>query len=265
MASDNSNESLLKIDQRNSIALVMLNSETTQNALNGAMVDELSRIFASLQIDTNARAVILTGAGNAFSVGTSVEELMALTPEQGRSLAQKRQALMNLIENLGKPVIGAINGLAYGSGCELALACTWRIASPEAEFAFPEPSLGLMPGVGGLTRLAKVIGKPRALEMILAGNPINASEAMRIGVVNRIVHDTEVLLPFCEELGCQLSRQAPLAIKYALDAVNYGCEMALADGMRLESALFGLCFATKDGEEGAKAFLEKRSPIFRGQ
>ncbi len=229
------------------------------------MVAELFRVFTELQNDHGLRAVILTGAGKAFSAGIDAKEFTALTPEQAKSLVCVAQALTGLIENLGKPVIAAINGVAYGGGCELALACAWRVATPNSVFALKEVSLGRLPGFGGTTRLPGIIGKARALEMVLTGEPIHAEEALRIGLINRMLDQPEELLPFCQRLANQISRNAPLAIKYALEAVNQSSGLSLADGLRLESALFGLCFATRDAEEGTKAFLEKRQPEFKGQ
>jgi enoyl-CoA hydratase len=241
--------------------LITLNRASEQNALNAAMVASLSRVFTELKDDVDVRVVIVTGAGHVFSVGAEVEQMRSLTPEQARSFARGRQGLFDLIENLGKPVIAAVNGPASGSGCELALACVWRIASPQATFAQPE----LMPGLAGAMRLPRIIGKARALEMLLTGKPIGAEEAMRIGLVNRVVDEPEALLPACEELARQISRNAPLAIKYALEAVNSGSEASFAEGLRLESTLFGLCFATEDAQEGTRAFLEKRPPVFKGR
>jgi enoyl-CoA hydratase len=258
-------EKMIKLEWCDTIVLVTLNCPTEQNTLNLAMVGELTRIFIELQNDPGVRTVILTGAGKTFSAGSDIEEMTGWTPEQAKEFARAGQQLTCLLENLGKPVIAAVNGLASGSGCELALACTWRVASANAVFAQPEASMGFLLGFGGATRLPKLIGKARALEMILIGNPITVEEALRIGLVNRILDQPKELLPFCLGLAHQISRNAPLAMKFALETVNRGSELPLADGLQLESALFGLCFATEDVQEGTKAFLEKRPPIFKGQ
>lgn len=258
------NEKMVLVDRRETFALVTLNRAEKQNFIDAAMIDELSRVFTALQNDQTVRAIILTGAGKDFSSGTGTDELSATTTEQARNFSQTGQALTCLIENLGKPVIAAVNGEAFGRGCELALACAWRIASSRAKFALPEVKSGLSPGFGGAARLSRTVGKSRALEMILLGKPVSSDDALRIGLVNRLVEE-EDLLATCQELARLISQNAPLAIKYAIEAVNNGSGMSLADGLRLESALFGLCFATEDVQEGAKAFLEKRSPIFRGK
>jgi len=258
-------ETFVCVDRQEATALITLGRAPEQNTLSMAMIEELSDVFAGLQNDREVRVVLLTGEGEVFSIGPDIDEIRALTPEQAGRLAYAGQTLTSLIENFGKPVIAAINGPAHGSGCELALACTLRIASPQATFALPGASLGLVPGFGGTSRLSHIIGKARALEMMLTGGPICAEEALRIGLVNRVAIEMEQLLPICKELARQISRNAPLAIRYALEAVNHGSQMSLVDGLRLESALFGLCFATEDVQEGTKAFWEKRLPIFKGR
>ncbi len=261
----NSNDPVL-VEHHDSFTLITINREAKLNALNPATIQDLTRILTELQNDSNVRVVILNGAGErAFSAGADIEELSALTPDEASDFARAGQALTNLIEDLGKPVIGAINGLAYGGGCELATACAWRIATANAKFGQPEAKIGLSPGFGGTARLSKLIGKSKVLEMILTGDPITADEALRISLINYIARDRDDLMTRCEEIAQQISRNAPLAIKYALEAVNHGAEIAMAKGLRLESALFGLCFATEDVKEGTQAFLEKRHPIFKGK
>ena len=255
-------EPLICLERREAIALITLNRASTQNAIDAEMIAELARAFAELRDEAGLRVVILAGKGEAFSVGVEAE---AWAPEQGKSFAHAGQTLTDLIENLGKPVIAAIHGPAHGYGCELALACAWRIASPEATFAPSELSSGQLPGLGGAMRLSRIIGRARALEMILTGESLSAEEARRIGLVNRVAGGQGELLQVCEELARQISRNAPLTIKYALEAVNHGGELPLINGLQLESALFGLCFATEDVLEGTRAFLEKRQPIFKGR
>ncbi len=248
----------IRVDQRDSFALVALR----QSRINAAMLDELLSAFAELQGDDSVRSIILTGNGEFFSIGL---ELKDLSPEQARNFALKSQTLANLIENLGKPVIAAINGVLSGNGCGLALACAWRIASPSAKFAYPKVSSGVITAFGEAIRLPQIIGKARALEFLLTGEPISADEARRIGLVNRVVATPAELMPACEELAKKISHNAPLAIRYAIETVNYGSETSLDNGLQLESSLFGMCFATEDVLEGTKAFLEKRQPMFKGR
>jgi enoyl-CoA hydratase len=271
------NEVFVRCERYDGFALVIIDRQARENALNQAAIQQLVRTFTELRNDPQVRAVILTGAGEqAFSVGADLEEhsdladlaglasLAHLTPEQAAAYGRAGGELADLMEGLGKPVIGAINGLASGGGCELALVCAWRIASASAAFALPDLQHGLIPGWGGSSRLSRVIGKSRALAMILTGEPIGAEEALRIGLVDRVVADGE-LMTVCEELARRIARNAPLAVKYALEAVDHGSEVTLSEGLRLESALFGLCFATGDFREGIRAFLEKREPVFKGE
>jgi enoyl-CoA hydratase len=255
----------IRLDRQDAVAVITMNRASGQHALNEAVIAGLSRAFPELRDDAEVRVVILTGAGQVFSVGVEDDELQAMAPGQAESFARAGQTLADLIENLGKPVIAAVNGPARGSGCGLALACTWRIASPQATFALAEIPSGLTQGFGGAIRLSNIVGKARALEILLTGATVSAEDAMRIGLVNRVVNTPEELLPVCEGLAGQISRNAPLAIKYALESVNHGSNIPLADGLRLESALFGLCFATDDVQEGTRAFLEKRPPVFSGR
>lgn len=252
----------IRVDHCETYALIKLNQEAQRYS---QMLDELSLVLAELREDKAARVVILTGTDKVFSAGADVAELAGLTAEQAKHFASTSHKVVSQIINLGRPVIAAVNGLASGDGCELALACAWRIASPQARFVFSKTSRGLIPGFGAVTLLTELIGKARALEVILTGNTINAEEALRIGLINRVVDDSSKLVDVCEELAHQISHNAPLAIQYALEAVNHGSEVSLSDGLRFESALFGLCFATEDVHEGTKAFLEKRQPVFKGK
>lgn len=247
------------------LILVTINREAEINALNRAALSELTRAFTTLQSDPEARVVILTGAGErAFSAGVETSEISALAPEQTREFARAWQSLTALIEGLGKPVIAAINGSAYGGGCDLALACAFRIAVAGAEFGYPQISSGSLAALG-VSRLPRIVGKARALEMILTGETIDAEEAMRAGLIHRVARDRNELMALCEDLAMKISRNAPLAVKYAMEAVNHGMEMSLDEALLLESSLFGLCFATEDVREGTRAFLEKRAPVFRGK
>jgi len=257
---------MIHCEFHDSFAVVTINGKDENNTLDAPVARELTRVFSELKWNAAARAVILTGAGDyAFSKGADLAEMALLTPEQSRELARAWQALTSLIENLGKPVIAAVNGLAFGVGCDLALACTWRIAVSNAKFAYPEAAYGISAGFGGGARLTRLIGKSCALEMLLTGDAISGEEALRIGLIGRIAVDAAELMNICEELAINIGCNAPLAVKYVLEAVSHGMEVSLNEGLALESAYFGLCFATEDVREGIRAFLEKRPPAFKGR
>ncbi|CAB3809256.1 Short-chain-enoyl-CoA hydratase [Paraburkholderia ultramafica] len=251
--------------KKDAVALVTLNRPKVLNALNRKAIGELTIAFASARDDPDVRGVIITGSGDrAFIAGADISELAAATPVEAEQQARAGQALLNLVENLGKPVIAAVNGLALGGGCETALACTVRLASPSAKFGQPEIKLGLIPGFGGTQRLARLVGKGVALQLILTGEMIPAEEALRIGLVNEIVEPAN-LIARAEALLAQINTNAPLAVGYAIAAVNRGLDGSLPEGLELERALFALCAATEDKAEGTKAFLEKRTPKFKGR
>jgi len=250
---------------RAGIAYVTINRPQKLNALNRRAIQELTDCFERVAKAPEAGAVILTGAGEkAFVAGADISELAALTPTGARETALRGQALMDSIEHLGKPVVAAVNGFALGGGCELALACTLRIASVNALFGQPEVKLGIIPGYAGTQRLPRLVGKGRALEIILSGEPISAEEAWRIGLANQVVSLPE-LIPTAEKAIRKILANGPLAVRYALEAVNRGIEMTEADGEQLEANLFGLCCATADMKEGTRAFLEKRPAKFKGE
>jgi enoyl-CoA hydratase len=235
------------------------------NALNGATIEELRAAFHELKRDASIRVVILTGAGEkAFVAGADIGELAKQDAVSGKEMAHRGQNVLNLIENLGKPVIACINGFALGGGCELALACTMRLASDNAKLGQPEVKLGIVPGYGGSQRLPRLVGKGLAMQMILAGEMITAQEAHRIGLVNEVTSSAE-LIPRAEAIAAKIIANAPLAVQYAMEAVNKGMEMTLAEGLFLEAALFGVCCATEDKKEGTTAFLEKRPVSFKGK
>ena len=252
-------------ERRGGIGYVTINRPDKLNALNRKVLDELDDCFHAIQDDEEVRVVILTGAGEkAFVAGADLHELATLAPLEGRDFSRRGQGTLDLIENLGKPVIAAVNGYALGGGCELAIACALRIASENARFGQPEVKLGIIPGYGGAQRLTRLVGKGRALEMILSGEPIGAQEAYRIGLVNQVVPAAE-LAAAAETLARKIAANAPLAIKFALEAVNRGLEMTREQGQFLEAVLFGLCCTTADMKEGTRAFLEKRPPKFTGK
>jgi len=255
----------LLYEKRNGIAYVTVNRPEKLNALNRKTMEELRECFLDIERDDEVRAIILTGAGErAFVGGADINELAALTPVEGQEFSVRGQKVLDLIEHLGKPVIAAINGYALGGGCELALACTLRIASENARLGQPEVKLGLIPGYAGTQRLPRLVGRGRALEMLLSGDPVNAAEAYRIGLVNQVV-PAQDLIAAAEKLAQKIMANAPLAVKFALEAVSHGLEMSEAEGQFLEANLFGLCCSTADMKEGTRAFLEKRPARFTGK
>ena len=229
------------------------------------MVLALSDIFTSLNTQTVLRAVILTGTGEqAFCAGTDITELALLDEVQAREVSERSQSLCNEIESCGAPVIAAVNGIAAGGGCELALACHFRIAADHAQFSLPETKLGVVSAYGGAQRLARETGEGRALEMMLAGRTLNAEEALQFGLVNRVAPAAD-LMAQAETLAHEIAQLAPLAIRACLEAVAGGNQLPLAEGLALESKLFASLFATDDVHEGTSAFLEKRAPVFKGK
>lgn len=250
--------------EKDGIAIVTVNRPEKLNALNDQTLDELEAVFTRIRDAAEVKAVILTGAGEkAFVAGADISELAKLDPLGGKRAMQKGQRVLNLIENLGKPVAAAVNGFALGGGCELAMACTFRFASENAKFGQPEVNLGIIPGYGGTQRLPRLVGKGIAAELILTGNMIDAAEAFRCGLVNRVFPQKDLLAETEKILRTILSK-GPLAVKLALEAIGRGLEMTLAEGLNLESNLFGLLCSTKDAKEGLNAFLEKRKPNFQG-
>jgi enoyl-CoA hydratase len=252
-------------ETKDGIAYVTLNRPKLLNALNTPTWTDLRTAFEAARDNPEVRGVILTGAGGkAFIAGADISELAGMTAVEAEHSSRIGQKVLDLIENLGKPVIAAINGFALGGGCETAMACTMRIAVEEAKFGQPEVKLGLLPGGGGTQRLPRLVGKGRALQMILSGEMISAAEAYRIGLVNKVVPAAD-LIPYAEEILRQIAANAPIAVKFALEATNKGMETSLDEGLLLEAAYFGLCAATEDKKEGTAAFLEKRKPQFHGQ
>lgn len=250
--------------KQGSIACITLNRPEVLNALNRKTIGELELAFHEAQNDPEVLGVILTGAGNkAFIAGADINEVSTITKDESYSFAEKGQSVLTFIENLGKPVIAAINGFALGGGCETAMACTIRIAAENARFGQPEVKLGIIPGYGGTQRLPRLVGKGRALQLILSGGVIDAQEAVRIGLVNEVV-PAAGLIDRAEAILKQISANAPLAIKYAIQAVNEGLDLDLVQGLRREADLFTQAAATEDKNEGTRAFIEKRTPQFKG-
>ena len=255
----------LRYSISNRVALVTINRPDKLNALNAQTKAELREVFTKIKTDPAVDVVILAGAGEkSFVAGTDINELTTLNAASGKEFSSKGQEVFDLIENLGKPVIAAVNGYALGGGCELALACHIRVASENAKFGQPEVNLGIIPGYGGTQRLARLVGRGRAMEMILTGNLIDAQEALRVGLVNRVVSQAE-LLSTATKIAESIASKGQIAIRMALKAVNITQETTLSEGQRLEASLFGVCCDTKDFKEGTTAFLEKRKPDFKSR
>jgi len=254
----------LVVEIRDRVARVTLNRPKVLNALNEQTIVELRACFVALKGDITVGAVILTGSGEkAFVAGADINELSVMSPLQGERSSRLGQETFSEIENLGKPVIAAVNGFALGGGCELALACHMRFASENAKLGLPEVGLGIMPGYGGTQRLPRLVGLGRAIELITTARMIDAQEAFRIGLVNG-VHPLADLLPHCEKVAAEILSRGPLAVRHAMDAAIRGVETDLEHGLELESAYFGLLASTGDMREGLTAFLEKRKPSFSG-
>jgi enoyl-CoA hydratase/carnithine racemase len=252
-------------EKKDAIAYVTVNRPKVLNALNTPTWKDLRTAFEDVRDDDAVRGVILTGAGDkAFIAGADIGELAHATALEAEESSRVGQKVLDLIENLGKPVIAAVNGFALGGGCETAMACTIRIAVDSARFGQPEVKLGLLPGGGGTQRLPRLVGKGRALQLILSGEMIGAQEAYRIGLVNEVVAAAN-LIGRAEEILKQISVNAPVALRLSLEAVNKGMDTSQSEGFALEASYFGLCAATDDKKEGASAFLEKRAPQFHGR
>jgi enoyl-CoA hydratase/carnithine racemase len=255
----------LLLEKDDAVAVLTVNRPKVLNALNTQTLDELRRAILEVKHDAAVRVVILTGAGEkSFIAGADINELATQTPVTGREHAIAGQHVLDLIEHLGKPVIAAINGYALGGGCELAMACTLRIAADTAKLGQPEINLGLIPGYAGTQRLARLVGRGRALELLLTGDQITAQEAHRLGLVNRVVAAADVMAE-AKTLAAALAAKAPVALRYILEAVHKGLEMPFPQAQIFEATLFGLVASTQDMREGTTAFLEKRKPEFKGQ
>jgi enoyl-CoA hydratase/carnithine racemase len=252
-------------EKKGAIAYVTVNRPKVLNALNTPTWADLRAAFVDARDDSSIRGVILTGAGNkAFIAGADISELAHVAAFEAERSSRFGQEVLDLIENLGKPVIAAINGFALGGGCETAMACTIRIAVETAKFGQPEVTLGLVPGGGGTQRLPRLVGKGRALQLILSGEIINAQEAYRIGLVNEIIPAAD-LIARAEGILKKIASNAPIAVRFALEAANKGMDTSQGEGLLLEASYFGLCAATEDKKEGTTAFLEKRIPQFQGR
>ncbi len=252
-------------EKKAGIAYITINRPSVRNALNSETIMELKAVIETVRNDDEIRVAILSGAGDkAFVAGADINEIAKLTPVEGTEYALRGQAVFDSIEHLGKPVIAAVNGYALGGGCELAMACTFRIASENAFFGQPEVKLGIIPGYGGSQRLPRLVGKGAAMQILLTGEMLPAADALRLGLVNQMVPAAE-LISTAEAVAKKIMGNAPQAVKFCLDAVNRGIEMAQDEGRHVEATLFGLCCTTEDMKEGTRAFLEKRTPSFKGK
>jgi enoyl-CoA hydratase len=255
----------LLVERDAAVAVVTINRPKVLNALNSQTISELEAAMLAFKADDHVRAIVLTGAGDkSFVAGADINELAVLSPAEGQQHGRRGQAVFDLIEHLGKPVIAALNGFALGGGCELAMACTLRIAAETARLGQPEINLGIIPGYAGSQRLPRLVGKGRALEILLTGDMVSAPRAYEMGLVNRVVPQAD-LMTEARKLATALAAKAPLATRYILQAVNHGMEMSQADAQFLEGTLFGLVASTDDMKEGTTAFLEKRQASWRGR
>ena len=255
----------LLLERDGAVAIVTLNRPKVLNALNNQTLAELSACMATLKADESVRAIILTGSGEkSFVAGADINELATQSPVEGQAHARRGQLIFDAIEQLGKPVIAAINGFALGGGCELAMACTIRLAADTARFGQPEINLGLIPGYAGSQRLPRLVGKGIAMEILLTGDMVSAPRAYEIGLVNRVVPAAE-LMTEAKKLAQALAAKAPIAVRFIIEAVNQGLESPFAAGEYLETALFGTIASSEDMREGTKAFLEKRKPVWQGK
>jgi enoyl-CoA hydratase len=245
------------------VAVVTVNRPDKLNALNRATNSELDQCFESLAMDPATRVVVLRGAGEkAFVAGADIAEMAEMQASDAEAFSRAGQALMNRIENLGKPVIAAVGGFALGGGCELAMACSFRYAADNAKLGLPETGLGLIPGFGGTQRLSRLVGRGRALELVLTGGMISAAEAATMGLVNKVFSQEE-LMPAVMKTAAALAYKSSFTLRMALQAVNDGLETSQDSGCNLEAALFGVCGSSEDAREGCAAFMEKRKPKFR--
>lgn len=251
-------------EEKEKIGFLTINRPDVLNALNARVLEEIDMVLDQIEQKGGIRVLILTGAGRAFVAGADIGEQSVLDMEGGRAWGKRGSAIFRRLELLSIPTIAAVNGFALGGGCELAMACDMILASSKAKFGQPEVGLGIMPGFSGTQRLPRLVGKAKAMELILTGEMIKAEEALRIGLVNEVT-EPEALLARAEELARAIEKSGSLAVKYAKAAVIRGTQMDMDSGIAMENELFAMCFATEDQKEGMQAFLEKREPKFRGK
>ncbi|AOT71049.1 short-chain-enoyl-CoA hydratase [Geosporobacter ferrireducens] len=255
---------MIEIEQKEKVGIIKLNRPEALNALNTQLLKELGAAVKQLEEDPQVLVLIITGVGKAFVAGADIAEMKDLRGDEGRKFGMLGQRVFGEIESMEKPVIAAVNGFALGGGCELAMSCDLRIASSKAKFGQPEVGLGITPGFAGTQRLPRLVGIAKAKELIYTGDMIDAGEAERIGLVNKVV-EPELLMEEALALASRMAERAPLAVRYAKLAINRGIETDIDTGTQIEADLFGLCFASEDQKEGMGAFLEKRKPVFQGK
>lgn len=259
------NYETLLCEVRNQVATITLNRPKVLNALNAQTFDELESVFTTLAKDAGVRVILLTGSGEkSFAAGADINEIAATNAETGHAKALRGQAVFRQIETCGKPVIACINGFALGGGCELAMACTLRLASENARLGQPEVKLGLVPGYGGTQRLPRLTSSSAALKLLLTGEIISAAEALRIGLVDEVVPAAN-LMARANEIAAAIAAMAPLAVIGCLEAVHRGADLNLDDALKVEAEIFGRLCGTADKAEGTTAFLGKRQPVWKGQ
>jgi len=255
----------LRLEREGAVATITIDRQRVLNALNAGVIDDLRHAVLEARHDEGVRAVIITGAGDkAFVAGADINELARLSPADAQEYALRGQHVLDLIERMGKPVVAAVNGYALGGGCELSMACTFRFAADTAVFGQPEIDLGLIPGYAGTQRLSRLVGRARALDLILTGRKIKAAEALAIGLVDRVVAAAS-LMEESRKFAQVLAAKPPLAVRYAIQAVTRGLQMSFAEAEFFEATLFGLVASSEDMREGTRAFLEKRAPVFTGK
>jgi enoyl-CoA hydratase len=253
------------LEKDDTIAIVTINRPKALNALNRATLAEIAVALEDIRDDARISGLIITGGGNrAFVAGADITEIASISAVEAADFTRRGQAVFDLLESLGKPSVAAVNGFALGGGCELAMACTLRLATQSAVFGQPEVKLGVTPGFGGTQRLPRLVGKGRALQMILTADPIDAQEAYRIGLVNEI-STAEKLLERAKEILRKIALNAPLAVRFSIEAVNRGLQCSQAEGLAIESALFAVCASSQDKKEGTAAFMDKRQAQFTGR
>lgn len=254
----------LLVEDKGNVRVITLHRPQELNSLNSELLSELDSAMAAAAGDRQVKVIIITGAGKAFAAGADISQMATMNAAEGKSFGAFGSAVFRRIETLDKPVIAAVNGYALGGGCELAMACDIRIGSSKAKVGQPETNLGITPGFSGTQRLARIVGMGRAKEMIFTGEPVDAMEAWRTGLFNKVV-EPEELMDTAMAMAEKIAGKAPLALTYAKEAVNQGYEADLDTGIALEANLFGLCFSTRDQKEGMRAFLERRAPEFKGE
>lgn len=254
----------LIIEKKEKVCIVAINNPQALNALNSAVIEELDRAFSEIAADDGIAAVILTGAGKAFVAGADIAQMSTMNAAQGKAFGEYGAAVFRKIELLDKPVIAAVNGYALGGGCELAMCCDIRIASAKAKFGQPEVGLGITPGFSGTQRLPRIVGPGKAKELIFTAGIIDAAEACRIGLVNKVT-EPEALMDEAMEMAAKIASKAPIAVKYSKQAINKGMQTDMDTAISIEAGLFGLCFSSEDQKEGMRAFLEKRAPDFKNK